>query len=54
VKKIRVDKIPKYMGACPRKIKSENPSYGSEASTLDWKDLCSGRVIWMWKNIEDI
>ena len=21
---------------------------------LDWRDLCVGRVIWMWRNIEDI
>lgn len=32
---------------------SDNPNTMPEVIELDWNELCAGRVIWAWKNLED-
>ena len=31
----------------------DNPEYDAEATDMEWTDLCVGRVIWMWRNLEN-
>ncbi len=33
---------------------SSNPDYPPELTRLDWRDLCLGRAIWVWKRLEDL
>ncbi|RLC17702.1 MAG: hypothetical protein DRI57_09425 [Deltaproteobacteria bacterium] len=33
---------------------SANPDYPPELSELDWRDLCVGRVVWMWRSLEEL
>ena len=33
---------------------SENPEYSPEPVEVEWRDLCVGRVIWMWRSIEEV
>ena len=33
---------------------SENPEYLPEPVEVEWRDLCVGRVIWMWRSIEEV
>lgn len=33
---------------------SSNPEYPPELSESDWRDLCVGRTIWVWKSLEDM
>jgi phage repressor protein C with HTH and peptisase S24 domain len=35
-------------------ILSENREYLPEITTLDWPDLCVGRVVWMWRSLEEV
>ena len=32
---------------------SENREYLPEITELDWPDLCVGRVVWMWRSLEE-
>ncbi len=34
-------------------ILSENREYLPEITTVDWPDLCVGRVVWMWRSLEE-
>ncbi len=34
-------------------ILSENREYLPEITTMDWPDLCVGRVVWMWRSLEE-
>jgi len=33
---------------------SDNPKYPPVITTSEWPDLCIGRVIWMWRNVENL
>ncbi len=33
---------------------SDNPDFPPKVTGLDWLDLCVGRVIWMWRNTEEL
>ncbi len=33
---------------------SDNPDVPPKITSLDWKQLCVGRVIWMWRNTEEL
>ena len=35
-------------------ISDNTAKFPPEISHLDWKDLCVGRVVWMWKDIRNI
>ena len=58
----RIDETGEWVASVKRIYKSisgfslvsTNPNYGPETSDLDWDRLCIGRVVWMWRNIEDI
>lgn len=32
---------------------SENKDYPPEVVAVDWPELCVGRVVWMWRNVEE-
>jgi phage repressor protein C with HTH and peptisase S24 domain len=34
-------------------LMSENPNFPPELTELDWKDLCVGRVIWVWRSLDN-
>lgn len=34
-------------------LHSDNPDYDPIPTDLDWPDLCVGRVVWMWRSLED-
>ncbi|MDM8517612.1 S24 family peptidase [Desulfobacterales bacterium HSG16] len=35
-------------------LMSCNSKYPPVLSELDWQDLCLGRAVWMWRNLEDM
>ncbi len=35
-------------------LMSSNSKYPPVLSELDWRELCLGRAVWMWRNLEDM